>query len=162
MRYYRFTNSAPSKLGDEPLPDGAVKAFRFLTDDKLYAFVGNTAVKYIPVNEQVDLELGNDIEVRVKPTLMNWEKTGLQFDNRGNVKGWTVRETWQIEVQNSKEIDVLLDIRRNFSGDWSIDSTDALEKVDATKIKFLVPLKAKAKQTLAYTVTTRQGSSATR
>jgi len=62
MRYYRFTNSAPSKLGDEPLPDGAVKAFRFLTDDKLYAFVGNTAVKYIPVNEQVDLELGNDIE----------------------------------------------------------------------------------------------------
>jgi len=162
MRYYRFTNSAPSKLDDEPLPDGAVKAFRFLTDDKLYAFVGNTAVKYIPVNEQVDLELGNDLEVRVKPTLMNWEKVGLQFDNRGNVKGWTVRETWQIEVQNSKEIDVLLDIRRNFSGDWSIDSTDALEKVDATKIKFLVPLKAKAKQTLAYTVTTRHGSSATR
>jgi hypothetical protein len=162
MRYYRFTNSTASKLGDEPLPDGAVKAFRFVTDDKLYAFVGNTAVKYIPVNEQVDLELGNDLEVRVKPTLMNWEKTALQFDNRGNVKGWTIRETWQIEVQNSKEIEVLLDIRRNFSGDWSIDSTDRFEKVDGTKIKFLVPLEPKAKQTLAYTVTTRHGSNATR
>ncbi len=28
MRYYRFTNSVPSKLGKEPLPDGTVKAFR--------------------------------------------------------------------------------------------------------------------------------------
>ncbi len=68
LRYYRFTNSTPSKLGSEPLPDGAVKAFRFVTDDKLYGFVGATAVKYIPVNEQVDLELGEDLEVLVKPT----------------------------------------------------------------------------------------------
>ena len=44
IRYYRFTNSAPSKLGKEPLPDGSVKAFRTITEDKLYAFVGRTAV----------------------------------------------------------------------------------------------------------------------
>src|SRR6266850_1673380 len=70
MRYYRFTNSTPSKLGNEPLPDGTVRAFRFINDEKLYAFVGSTAVKYIPVNEQVDLELGSDLEVRIKPALM--------------------------------------------------------------------------------------------
>ena len=35
MRYYRFTNSEPSKLGKEPLPDGEVKAFRVVTDDNL-------------------------------------------------------------------------------------------------------------------------------
>src|SRR2546423_2092287 len=39
MRNYRFTNDAPSKLGNEPLPDGEVKAFRFATDDQLYAFL---------------------------------------------------------------------------------------------------------------------------
>ena len=27
MRYYKFTNSVPSKLGTEPLPDGAVKVW---------------------------------------------------------------------------------------------------------------------------------------
>ena len=53
MRYYKFTNSVPSKLGREPLPDGAVKAFRFVTGDQLYAFVGRTSVKYIPVDEAV-------------------------------------------------------------------------------------------------------------
>ena len=162
MRYYRFTNSTAARLGTEPLPDGAVKAFRFVTDDKLYGFVGSTSVKYIPVNEQVDLELGRDLEVRVKPALMNWEKVNLQFDNRGNIKGWTTKETWQIEVQNSRQIAVVLDIRRNFGGDWALETAAMYEKVDATKIKFLVPLKPGEKQTLSYVLTTRHGTSARR
>jgi len=120
MRYYQFTNSVGNKLGKEPLPDGAVKAFRFASDDLLYAFVGRTSVKYIPINEFVELELGNDLEVMVKPTLMEWQKTDVQFDNRRNVSGWTTKETWEIEVQNSKDIPVVLDIRRNFAGDWTL------------------------------------------
>jgi len=160
MRYYRFTNSTPSKLGNEPLPDGSVKAFRFINDEKLYAFVGSTAVKYIPVNEQVDLELGSDLEVRVKPALMNWEKIDLQFDNQGNVKGWTTRETWEVELQNSKEIGVVVDVRRNFAGDWSIETKTNYEKVDANKIKFVVPLQSKQKRTVTYTATTRHGTNA--
>ncbi len=158
MRYYKFTNSVPSKLGTEPLPDGAVKAFRFTTDDQLYAFVGRTSVKYIPINEAVELELGNDLEVLVKPTLMNWVKTDLQFDNNGNVKGSTTKETWEVEVQNSKEIDIMLDIRRNFSGDWSLTTDAKYEKVDATKVKFVLPLAAHEKQKFTYELTTRHGS----
>ena len=158
MRYYKFTNSVPSKLGTEPLPDGAVKAFRFTTEDKLYAFVGRTSVKYIPINEAVELELGHDQEILVKPVLMNWVKTDLQFDNNGNVKGWATKETWEIEVQNSKEIDVMLDIRRNFPGDWSLVTDAKYEKVDATKVKFLFPLKSREKLKLTYELTTRHGS----
>lgn len=158
MRYYKFTNSVPSKLGTEPLPDGAVKAFRFTTEDKLYAFVGRTSVKYIPINEAVELELGHDQEILVKPVLMNWAKTDLQFDNNGNVKGWATKETWEIEVQNSKEIDVMLDIRRNFPGDWSLVTDAKYEKVDATKVKFLFPLKSREKLKLTYELTTRHGS----
>ena len=162
MRYYKFTNSVPSKLGTEPLPDGAVKAFRFATEDKLYAFVGRTAVRYIPINEAVELELGHDQEILVKPVLMNWVKTDLQFDNNGNVKGWATKETWEIEVQNSKEIDVMLDIRRNFTGDWTLVTDSKYEKADATKVKFLLPLKSREKQKLTYELTTRQGSNVIR
>lgn len=158
MRYYRFTNSVAAKLGKEPLPDGAVKAFRVLGEDGLYAFVGRTSVKYIPIDEMVDLELGNDQEVLVKPTLMDWAKTNLEFDNDGNVKGWTIKETWQFELQNSKAIDIALDIRRNFSGDWSLKTAATYEKVDATKVKFLLPLKAKEKQTFSYEVTMNFGT----
>src|SRR5262245_15041572 len=58
IRFYQFTNDEKSKLGNEPLPDGDVKAFRSVTPNGLYAFVGGTKVKYIPINEKVELELG--------------------------------------------------------------------------------------------------------
>jgi hypothetical protein len=162
MRYYQFTNSEPNKLGKEPLPDGQVKAFRITSNDKLYSFVGRTAVKYIPVNEFVEMELGNDREVMVKPALMNWEKINLQYDEAGNVKGWTVKETWEFEVQNSKEIDVVLDIRRNFNGDWKLATETKYEAVDANKVKFIIPLKPKEKQKLTYELTMNFGSNVTK
>jgi len=158
MRYYRFTNSEPARLGKEPLPDGSVKAFRFVSDDLLYAFVGRAAVKYIPINEQVDMELGADLEVLVKPTMTNWAKIDVNFDNRRNVSGATEKQWWQIEVQNSKDIPVLVDVRRNFFGDWEIESATSYEKVDATKVKFLVPLKPREKATFTYVLTQRHGT----
>ena len=162
MRHYRFTNSEPSKLGREPLPDGNVKAFRLVTDDRLYGFVGRTAVKYIPVNEEVEMELGPDQEVLVKPALLNWTKTDLAFDQNGNIAGWTTKETWAFELQNSKDIDLTLDVRRNFSGDWAIATTTKYEKVDANKVKFVLPLNARAQQKFTYELTTRHGTSATK
>jgi hypothetical protein len=162
MRYYRFKNETASKLGKDPLPDGEVKAFRVVSEDQLHSFAGRTMVKYIPVNEEVELELGNDLEVLVKPTLMNWTKTDLQFDAEGNVKGWTARETWEFELQNSKDIEVVVDIRRNFSGDWSLATQAPYEKVDANKVKWIFPLQPHQRQKFTYEITTRYGTNATK
>jgi hypothetical protein len=162
MRHYRFKNDKANQLGNEPLPDGDVKAFRFVTADKLYSFVGRTTVKYIPLDEQVEMEMGHDAEVLVKPVLMNWEKAGIRFSNEGNITGWTIKETWEIEVQNSKEIDVVLDVRRNFQGDWSIKTEAKFEKVDSNKIKFVLPLKSLEKRKITYEVTTHHGVNVTR
>ena len=162
MRYYRFTNSIASNLGREPLPDGSVQAFRTVTDDHLYAFTGSTSVKYIPIGESVELELGADVEVLVRPMLMDWVKTDLRFDPNGNVTGWTTRETWEVEVQNSKDIDVVVDIRRSLTGDWSMKTDAGYEKVDAGKVKFVLPLKPREKLRFAYVVTTKLGANATK
>ncbi len=162
LRHYRFTNSVPSRLGQEPLPDGAVKAFRLASEDGLYQYVGATQVKYIPLQETVELELGPDPEVLIKPVLMDWQKVDIKFDQQGNVSGWTLKETWQFELQNSKELEVVLDIRRNFGGDWSLATEAPHEKVDANKVKFIVPLKPREKQTFSYELTTRNGVNVTR
>jgi hypothetical protein len=162
MRYYRLKNDQASHLGDQPLPDGQVKAFRVASADGLYSFVGQTGVKYIPVNETVELELGADPEVLVKPVLTDWRKDNLKFDNNGNIVGWTETQNWRVESQNSKEIDVTLDIRRNLPGDWSLSTTTAYEKVDAQKIKFTFPLKSKEKRTIEYELVTQHGSNAAR
>jgi hypothetical protein len=119
IRFYTFTNNIAGNLGHEPLPDGVVHAFRLASPDALYSFQGASSFKYIPINEKVELNLGSDPEVTIRPRLMSWSKQDLRFDNQGNVSGWTVVENWEIEVQNSKEIEVTVDIRRNFPGDWS-------------------------------------------
>jgi len=157
LRYYRFKNDKASQLGNEPLPDGSVLALRTVTGDNLANFVGRTRVKYIPIGEQVELELGADREVLVKPTLLDWQKTNLQFDQWGNVAGWTVKETWQFAVQNSKDIDVVLDIRRTFAGDWELKTDTQHENVDAHKVKFVLPLKSREQQQFSYELTTRYG-----
>jgi hypothetical protein len=162
IRFYRFKNDKDSKLGNEPLPDGSVMAFRFVTPDNLLGFVGRTNVKYIPIGEQVEMELGNDREVMVAPKLMDWQKLDIRFDQWGGVVGWTIKETWQFEVQNSKDIDVMLDIRRNFAGDWDLKTDAPYEKVDAGKVKFVLPLKSREKKTFTYELTTRYGTSVTR
>jgi hypothetical protein len=158
MRYYRFRNDTASKLGEEPLPDGAVAAYRNVSKDGLQAFVGKTAVKYIPVGEQVDMELGVDPEVRVEAKLMEWRKDDLKFDEDGAINGWIIRERWQLDVQNSKEIPVTLDVRRNFTGSWSLETKEEFEKVDADTIKFVRTLSAGDKKTMLYEVTTRYGA----
>jgi hypothetical protein len=162
VRFYRFTNSAASSLGREPLPDGAVHAFRLTGKDDALDYVGGASVKYIPVNEHVELDLGPDLEVRVRPVLMNWVKKDLAFDPNGRVKGWTTVETWEVEVQNCRDIPVTVDIRRNQSGDWSLETRAAYEKVDQNKLKFILPLPARSQQKFTYEVTTRHGSNATR
>ncbi len=162
VRFYQFKNDKESKLGNEPLPDGDVKAFRFVSADGLYAFVGRTNVKYIPIGEKVEMEFGADREVMVQPKLMNWEKVDIQFDQRGNVIGSTTKETWEFEIQNSKEIPVTLDIRRNFNGDWELKSAVEYEKVDAKKVKFVLPLKPREQRKFTYELTTRHGKNVTR
>jgi hypothetical protein len=162
VRFYQFRNDEPSKLGKEPLPDGSVMALRVISPDSLYGFVGRTNVKYIPIGEQVEMELGNDREVMVKPTLMDWQKLDIKFDQWGGVAGWTIKETWQFELQNSKDIDVVLDIRRNFAGDWELKTDAKHEKVDAGKVKFVLSLKNHEKKAFTYEVSTRHGTNVSR
>jgi hypothetical protein len=162
MRYYRFKNDKASKLGDQPLPNGQVKAFRVASDDRLYSFVGQTEVKYIPVNEIVELELGADAEVLVKPVMTDWRRDNLKFDAKGNIAGWTETQDWRLETQNSKEIDVTLDIRRNFPGDWTVATQSPYEKVDAQKIKFTLSLRPKEKRNIEYELVIQHGVNAAR
>ncbi len=162
VRFYRFKNDAESKLGKEPLPDGAVMALRTVTADGLCAFVGRTAVKYIPIGEQVEMQFGNDREVTVKPKLMDWRKEDIRFDPQGNVSGWTTKETWEFELQNSKEIPIVLDIRRHFRGQWDLKTDAPFEKLDAHKVKFVFSLQPRQKQTFRYELTTQHGVNVTR
>ncbi len=56
----------------------------------------------------------------------------------------------------------MLDTRRNFVGDWTMETQAGYEKLDANKVKFLLPLQPREKRKFGYELTTRLGTNATR
>ncbi|MBW1844805.1 MAG: DUF4139 domain-containing protein, partial [Deltaproteobacteria bacterium] len=101
-RFYKITNDKKSKLGKEPLPDGALYVYRFLDPQDHYTFVGTSNTKYIPVDEEAEFDLGFDPDVRVTPKIMVYKKTRVEFDDKGNIKGHDEERNMEILVENSK------------------------------------------------------------
>ena len=62
VRMYLLTNDKDSKLGTTPLPDGMVRVFRQNGRDGL-SFLVAQAVKYIPIGDKIELNLGPNPEV---------------------------------------------------------------------------------------------------
>ena len=62
VRMYLMTNDEPSKLGTTPLPDGAIRVFRDNGRDGL-SFLTQQTIKYIPIGDKIELNLGPDPEV---------------------------------------------------------------------------------------------------
>jgi len=158
MRYYKFKNNEDSQLGNEPLPDGGVRIFRTKDAEGLLSYVGQTRVKYIPINEDVEMELGYDPQVRVEGKLMDWRKDRIHFGHKGNVDGYDQHETWTFEIQNSKNIPIEVDVRRHFRGDWGMKTDDEYEKIDANTVKFVRKLNPMEQVSFTYTVTTCTGA----
>ena len=59
---YLLTNDKDSKLGTTPLPDGMVRVFRQNGRDGL-SFLVAQPIKYIPIGDKIELNLGPDPEV---------------------------------------------------------------------------------------------------
>ena len=62
VRMYLLTNDKESKLGTTPLPDGIVRVFRDNGRDGL-SYLTQQNVKYIPIGDKIELNLGVDPEV---------------------------------------------------------------------------------------------------
>ena len=62
VRMYLLTNDKESKLGTTPLPDGMVRVFRQNGRDGL-SFLAAQQIKYIPIGDKIELNLGPDPEV---------------------------------------------------------------------------------------------------
>jgi hypothetical protein len=159
IRYVSFVNDEEHKLGQTPIPDGAVKIFATAGDGKGLMYVGGAGIKYIPVNEKVELNLGAAEDVVVEPKLMSFVTANIKFGGRGNVRGWDEVRQWQIELRNTRRIPATVEVTRGFGTNyWKTEADATYEKYDATHAKFTVKLGASEKKTLTYTVTTSHGT----
>jgi len=158
IRFVGFTNDEEHNLGETPIPNGTVKIYGRADAEGYLSYVGGTSVKYIPVNEEVELNLGPARLVKVEPTLMDYKTENYVYNSKRNITGWDEKRAWKIEVTNTRELPIEIEITRGFgTAYWTLQSDLPYEKYDATHARFKMTRKPRSKWTFGYTVTTYHG-----
>ncbi|MCD6394729.1 MAG: DUF4139 domain-containing protein, partial [Planctomycetes bacterium] len=109
MRFLSFKNDTEHNLGETPIPGGLLKVYRGVDDEQHLAYTGQSSFKYIPVDEDVELNLGSVSDVVVEPKLMAYKTQNYKLDRRRNISGWDEIRTFKIEVRNTRDIPVKLE-----------------------------------------------------
>jgi len=181
IRFVKFANDQDHNLGETPIPDGNVKIYgladttlrsayfaeaaakagsslRSTSEQGYLSYVGGTNIKYIPVNEEVELNLGAARLVEVEPTLMDFKTENYMFDPNDNIIGWDEIRTWKIEITNTRTLPVEIEITRGFeTAYWTLQSEIPYEKYDVTRARFKLNIEPRKKQAFEYVVTTYHG-----
>ncbi|MGD8500798.1 MAG: hypothetical protein PVJ86_09135 [Phycisphaerales bacterium] len=159
IRFVSFVNDEEHNLGDTPIPNGAVKIYSQADKGGYLSYVGGTSVKYIPVDEEVELNLGPARLVEVEPKLMDFETDNYVFNNKGNISGWDEIRTWTIEITNTRTLPIEIEITRGFgTAYWTLQTEIPYEKHDALHIRLNVNLEPRSKHRFSYTVRTYHGA----
>ena len=161
VRFLSFKNDKEHELGETPIPGGMLKVYRGVDDEEHLSYTGQSSFKYIPVDEDVELNLGAVANVVVEPTLMDYSTANYRFDRRGNISGFDEIRKFKIEVRNTREIPVKVEIQRNFNTPyWKLEKSgdfDEFEKVDVDTVKFTLILEPRSAKKFEYVLTTYQG-----
>lgn len=158
VRFVTFANDSEHKLGTTPLPNGTIKVYRQVNDEQNTAYVGSADIKYIPINEAVELNLGADTLVKVEPVLMDSRTENYLFNDKGDITGWDEIETWQIKLTNTRGIPANFEVTRNFNTDsWELDMIEPTAAVNYTKhdsqhARFTTVVAARGEHTFQYQV----------
>lgn len=157
IRFFLFKNDTEHKLGTSPLPDGIVRTFRDNGRDGL-SYLGHTKINYVPIKDDIELNVGTDDEVVHKRTNMGVERFNFTFAN-GRVVGWDETRSIREEIRNFKPKAITMEIRHVIGGDIDLRAEDTtLHDYHTVQFTYTV----KPRQTLAwhYKVTHHLGRNA--
>jgi len=161
VRFLSFKNDKAHHLGLTPIPGGTIKLYRKVDPGGHLSYEGGAQFKYIPLDEEVELNLGNVEDVIVSPGLMKFRTDRYLFDNKGNVSGWDEIREYEVVVKNTRHIPARVEIRRNIpTSSWEIENSVQgvdYEKVDLDTVKYTLSLNARETKTFGYTLTTHHG-----
>ena len=162
VRFLSFKNDKEHELGETPIPGGMLKVYRGVGSQGHLSYTGQSSFKYIPVDEDVELNLGPVANLVVEPKLMDFKTENYRFDRRDNVSGWDEIHTFDIEVRNTRDINVKVEIKRNFNTQyWDIDNNGnfgSFEKVDLNTVKYTLDLQPRSTKKFEYVLRTYNGT----
>ena len=162
VRFLSFKNDTEHKLGETPIPGGMLKVYRAVDEAAHLSYVGQSAFKYIPVDEDVELNLGAVADIVVEPTLMASKTENYEFNSHRDISGWDDVETFKVQVKNTRDLAVKVEIKRNFDTQyWDLSRSGQFgqyEKVDLNTVKFALELEPRSKKQFEYVVRSYRGT----
>ena len=162
IRFLSFKNDADHKLGRTPIPGGQLKVYRDTDADHHLAYTGGSTFKYIPVDEEVELNLEAVADVKVEPVLMERQTENFRFDQNRNINGFDEVLTYKVTMTNTREIPVTVEVKRNFDiVYWNLSRTDfsgTYERIDQDTVKFTETLQPRTETAFGYTVRLYRGT----
>jgi hypothetical protein len=177
VRMYLMTNDEESKLGDTPLPDGVVRIFRDNGRDGL-SFLAAQTIKYIPIGDKIELNLGVDPEVIFELVKLRASRDAvwlqingvdryMQVDRDGTVNevdasvvGWDDHAVYSQRIRNYTLRDINVEIRRSFDGHVTFRSQLEPKQHDYRTAEFSSQVAAGEQADLLFEVVQRQGYNA--
>ncbi len=161
VRFLSFKNDKEHKLGRTPIPGGTLKVYRDADAQEHLSYTGQSSFKYIPVDQEIELNLGPVSDIVVEPTLLDTRTDNYRFDQKRNISGWDEIQVFEVTVKNTRDIPVTVEIRRNFPTTyWTLERSgqvEEFEKVDQDTVKFGLLLAPRSERKFQYTLTTYRG-----
>ncbi len=175
VRMMLLTNNEESSLGESPLPDGIVRLFR-RNDTGSLSYLTQQSIKYIPVGDKIELNLGVDPNVVFEVVDLRtfrdniWgsinakirrrfdDPGGVRIEDRGRVEGWDEHTIYAQRIRNYTGKPIELEIRRAFGGDATFVSRLDTKSHDFQTVQFTTRLDTGESRDLLYELVQRQGS----
>jgi hypothetical protein len=177
VRMYLLKNDKESNLGTTPLPDGVVRVFRDNGRDGL-SYLTEQAVKYIPIGDKIELNLGVDPEVifeLVKLRVFRSDLTlqihgtnefrkiggdGVFKEENASLVGWTDHEIFSQRIRNYTNKEISVEVRHTLPGHIVFKSQLSPKLHDYQTVEFKSAVAAGKKVDLLFEVSRLQGTSA--
>lgn len=161
IRFISFKNSKSHLLGKEPLPDGLIKVFRITDKNERLSYVGSDNTKYIPIDQEVELNLGAVKDVKVEPKLMNYKTYNYLFNHNGDITGWEEEQTYNVKVSNYRTIPAKIEITRSFPHQyWTIENKGDFgeyKQLDLKTVRYIIEVPASTTKQFTYKIVLRWG-----
>lgn len=159
VKLYKLKNNEEHELGKDPLPEGTYYVYRNSARGEI-AFEGKTHHKYIPVGDDVELNLGHDGLLTYETIYKKMERFDLEIRN-DEVVGWKEFQDITLTIRNFRNRTLPVKITNTFPGDWDMEScTLEPERVDRQTLRWEFDAEPNSTTTIDLRLLTRYGTHA--
>ena len=177
VRLYLLKNDVASKLGTTPLPDGVVRVFRDNGRDGL-SYLTQQAIKYVPIGDKIELNLGRDPEVIHELIKLRTFRTdlilringtnefrkiggdGVFKEENATLVGWDDHEILTERIRNYSGKAISVEIRRTIPGHITYKSLLEPKLHDYQTVELHTTVPTGKKADLYFEFVRKQGTSA--